>query len=800
MQEEDILNSQAAGAADAQPSDTEKKPAKRGRKPKVRNPEDGAPAEDFAAASDSQESAPRRRGRPPRSERPQDSQNVSAQLESAQKAPSQPRDYEHPFKNGGAEPEAKQYVKPSQEDDSYAGVTYDPISKSDDVGDDFAYSRSSYDDDDDARGEGGDDAEVPQRFTTDDADLVHDNYSADSASREEVPAVEGAAKDEEPRDAAGNSQNQPQAERNQGHYQNKYQNRHQQNYQNGQSNQNRQNQPNRQNSKWRDNRDNRGNQNYQGGNQNYQGGSQNYQGGNQGYQSGGQNKFQPRGGQNYQNGQSNQNRQNQPGRQNNNLNVQNGLQNRQQKLKRPKWMQGASEAPDVMNPSDLPEWDVLKDVNLLKAYIEEHFNAGEVIEFAPAYALNVKELAESLAKEGAEPLKTQNKSDLVAEFFKAAREKRALVKVSGVLDVFEDGFGGAVCYEADSYRLKRACAYVSQKMIDDNGLQRGHTLSVLACSPRADGKENCPIALTLESVMDKSVDDVRALTPFTELTPYYPTRRMIMEVDEPKSPESFSMRVVDLLTPMGLGQRALIVAPPRTGKTVLMQGMAKSIRKNTPEAHLIILLVDERPEEVTDFRRTVDAEIVSSTFDEEASSHVHAAEMVISRARRMVEDGRHVIILLDSITRLARAYNALMPNSGKILSGGVEAGALQKPKRFFGSARNIENGGSLTIIGTALVETGSKMDEVIFEEFKGTGNLELHLDRSLVDKRIFPAINLEKSGTRKEELLYHPDEMAKIYSLRRAMKGVPSTEAMEMLIMRLKKVKTNVEFLMSLNR
>ena len=255
-----------------------------------------------------------------------------------------------------------------------------------------------------------------------------------------------------------------------------------------------------------------------------------------------------------------------------------------------------------------------------------------------------------------------------------------------------------------------------------------------------------------------------------------------------------------LLTRSRFGQRGLIVAPPRTGKTVLLQGMANAIQTNYPDAHLIILLIDERPEEVTDFRRQVKGEVISSTFDESAESHVHAAEMVIEKARRMVEIGKDVVILLDSITRLARAYNTTMPSSGKILSGGVEANALQKPKRFFGSARNIEDGGSLTIIATALVETGSKMDEVIFEEFKGTGNMELHLDRGLSDKRIFPALSMDKSGTRKEELLYHPDEMEKIYSLRRAMKGLPSTDAMEMLIQRIKKTKTNAEFLMSVAR
>jgi transcription termination factor Rho len=304
----------------------------------------------------------------------------------------------------------------------------------------------------------------------------------------------------------------------------------------------------------------------------------------------------------------------------------------------------------------------------------------------------------------------------------------------------------------------------------------------------------------VNEVMGRAPESLSEIVPFTEGVPYYPLERILMESDTESKSDNLSMRVVDCLTPVGFGQRGLIVAPPRTGKTVLMQGMANSIQRNYPDAHLIILLIDERPEEVTDFRRQVTGEVISSTFDETAESHVHAAEMVIEKARRMVEVGKDVVILLDSITRLARAYNTTMPSSGKILSGGVEANALQKPKRFFGSARNIEGGGSLTIIATALVETGSKMDEVIFEEFKGTGNMELHLDRGLSDKRIFPALSMDKSGTRKEELLYHPDEMLKIYSLRRAMKGLPSTDAMEMLIQRIKKTKTNAEFLISVSR
>jgi transcription termination factor Rho len=289
-------------------------------------------------------------------------------------------------------------------------------------------------------------------------------------------------------------------------------------------------------------------------------------------------------------------------------------------------------------------------------------------------------------------------------------------------------------------------------------------------------------------------DQTRSKVPFENLTPLFPNQRFILET----VPEEISMRVMDIFTPIGKGQRGLIVAPPRTGKTVLLQKVANSISTNHPEVYLIVLLIDERPEEVTDMERTTSAHVLSSTFDEPPERHVQVAEMVIEMAKRMVECGRDVAILLDSITRLARAYNTLQPHSGKILSGGVDANALHKPKRFFGAARNIENGGSLTIVATALVDTGSRMDEVIFEEFKGTGNMELGLDRTLVDKRIFPAINIEKSGTRREELLLHPDELNKIWILRRAVNGVPAVEAMELISGRLKKTKSNAEFLMAM--
>ncbi|MCX7006021.1 MAG: transcription termination factor Rho, partial [Kiritimatiellaeota bacterium] len=300
--------------------------------------------------------------------------------------------------------------------------------------------------------------------------------------------------------------------------------------------------------------------------------------------------------------------------------------------------------------------------------------------------------------------------------------------------------------------------------------------------------------LRVDHINDQDPEKSRNKIPFENLTPLFPDRRFVLEV----GPSEISMRVMDLLTPIGMGQRGLIVAPPRTGKTVLMQKIANSISANTPKAKLIILLIDERPEEVTDMERNTKAEVLSSTFDEPPERHVQVAEIVIEMAKRRVECGQDVVILLDSITRLARAYNTLQPHSGKILSGGVDANALHKPKRFFGAARNIEGGGSLTILATALIDTGSRMDEVIFEEFKGTGNMELGLDRRLVDKRIFPAINIEQSGTRKEELLLHPDEIAKIWILRKALNGVPPVEGMELLINRLKKTKSNIEFLMAL--
>ncbi|MDR1435172.1 MAG: transcription termination factor Rho [Puniceicoccales bacterium] len=379
----------------------------------------------------------------------------------------------------------------------------------------------------------------------------------------------------------------------------------------------------------------------------------------------------------------------------------------------------------------------------------------------------------------------------------ALAEGRPIV-VKGILESMEGG-DGIITYACDSYKIRAKSTFVPRCLIQSLGLRRGQTLSAFVHPPME--QSTCPFAIKISDVLGKLPEEAIKFPRFKDLTPYYPTERIFLENKGASANDSLSMRIIDLLSPIGFGQRGLIVAPPKTGKTVLLQGMANAIIHNQPGTKLVVLLIDERPEEVTDFLRQVrGAEVISSTFDESAESHIHAAEIVIESARRWVEAGENVVILLDSITRLARAYNTEQPSSGKILSGGVEANALQLPKRFFGSARNIEGGGSLTIIATALIETGSRMDDVIFEEFKGTGNMELHLDRAISDRRIFPAINLERSGTRKEELLYHPDELAKIYNLRRAFQDISGGEAMEMLVSRLKRCANNVEFLMHMNR
>ena len=448
---------------------------------------------------------------------------------------------------------------------------------------------------------------------------------------------------------------------------------------------------------------------------------------------------------------------------------------------------------------DLPGIPLFNDSEALEDLITQLASdeSKAPLDFNAIYRCSLNELVEEAKKLGIECTSAPRRNELIDSILSAAAAAQQAIHITGVLEILKEGYG-LLTYEQDSYDLSPQSAFVPAAFIQHYGLKRGHIVKAQA-HPRREGT-SCPFIIKLLQVMDRPMDELSQIPPFTENIPYYPLERLRLESDGETDWDNLSMRIVDLLTPVGYGQRGLIVAPPRTGKTVLLQGIANSIQTNHPEAHLIVLLIDERPEEVTDFRRQVKGEVISSTFDQSAESHCHAAEMVIEKARRMVEVGKDVIILLDSITRLARAYNTMSPNSGKILSGGVEAGALQKPKRFFGSARNIEGGGSLTILATALIDTGSRMDEVIFEEFKGTGNMELHLARSLAEKRIFPSLSFEKSGTRKEELLYHPDEMGKIYSLRRAMKGVPSEEAMEMLIKRVKKTSTNVEFLMSLSR
>ncbi|PAW69019.1 MAG: transcription termination factor Rho [Opitutia bacterium Tous-C1TDCM] len=417
---------------------------------------------------------------------------------------------------------------------------------------------------------------------------------------------------------------------------------------------------------------------------------------------------------------------------------------------------------------------------------------GEVFHLNKIYALTLAELTAFARTQGVRFDGAPARRVLLPEIFKFAAATKRPVRDTGYID--QNDRGCFVVHEHVNYRLYPEDAYLPDSLVKRYGLKRGHRVEVVI-QPPLEG-ERCPSVVRVDRVMGLPADEIAKVVPFEELVPYYPLKRILLE--DADVVKDVSMRSVDILTPIGFGQRGLIVAPPRTGKTVLLQNIANSISANSPEVKLILLLIDERPEEVTDFKRHTKGEVVSSTFDETPESHVHCAEMVIEICRRRVEQGEHVVILLDSITRLARAYNALTGNGGKTMSGGLESNALQKPKRFFGSARNIEGGGSLTIIASALIDTGSRMDEIIFEEFKGTGNSELHLDRGLVERRIFPAINIDRSGTRREELLYHPDELQRIFALRRAMQGLGPIESMEMLITRLKKTKSNAEFLLSL--
>ena len=442
---------------------------------------------------------------------------------------------------------------------------------------------------------------------------------------------------------------------------------------------------------------------------------------------------------------------------------------------------------------DLPNPSRFNDLAALDALANDvSSGAGEPLQLNEIYAKNLGDLTAFARQLGVKFDGAPNKRQLLLEIFKFATGEKRTLRDLGHID--QNDRGCFVVHEHVNYRLYPEDAFLPDSLVKRYGLKRGHRVEV-TLQPPQEG-ERCPSVVRIDRVMGMSPDEIAKVVPFEELVPYYPLKRILLEDEEVV--KDVSMRAVDILTPIGFGQRGLIVAPPRTGKTILLQNIANSITANSPDVKLILLLIDERPEEVTDFRRHTKGEVVSSTFDETPESHVHCAEMVIEIARRRIEQGEHVVILLDSITRLARAYNALAGNQGKTMSGGLESNALQKPKRFFGSARNIEGGGSLTIIASALIDTGSRMDEIIFEEFKGTGNSELHLDRGLVERRIFPAINIDRSGTRKEELIYHPDELQRIYGLRRAMQGLGPIESMEMLITRLKKTKSNAEFLLSL--
>ncbi|MGN6384963.1 MAG: transcription termination factor Rho [Verrucomicrobiota bacterium] len=414
------------------------------------------------------------------------------------------------------------------------------------------------------------------------------------------------------------------------------------------------------------------------------------------------------------------------------------------------------------------------------------------INIAQLQGMSMGDLSAMARELKVENVGTMKKHEVIFHILQKNAERNGILFSEGVLEILPEGFG-FLRSQAFNYLPCPEDIYVSPSQIRRFDLQTGDLIAGQIRPPK--DKERFFALLKVEAVAGEDPEKAKDKTHFDNLTPLFPNKRFLLET----GPEELSTRVLDIVCPIGKGTRGLIVAPPRTGKTVLMQKLANAILRNNPEAYLFILLIDERPEEVTDMERTCKpAEVISSTFDEPPERHVQVAEMVIEKARRMVEHKKDVVILLDSITRLARAYNTIQPHSGKILSGGVDANALHKPKRFFGAARNIEEGGSLTIIATALVDTGSRMDEVIFEEFKGTGNMEVHLDRHLVDRRIFPSINVELSGTRKEELLYHPDEYNRIVLLRRALTGVPPVEAMELLLGKLKKTRNNIEFLLGM--
>ncbi len=407
--------------------------------------------------------------------------------------------------------------------------------------------------------------------------------------------------------------------------------------------------------------------------------------------------------------------------------------------------------------------------------------------------MKISELHELARKFNVGPTVGVKKQDVIFKILQAQAERSGLMFGEGVLEILQDGFG-FLRSPNYNYLPSPDDIYVSPSQIRRFNLRTGDNVSGHIRPPK-EGERYFAL-LKVEAVNFEDPETIKDKIPFDNLTPLYPEKRIMLETE----PKEVSMRVMDLLTPIGFGQRGLIVAPPYSGKTILLQKIANSITTNNPDTYLIVLLIDERPEEVTDMARSVKGEVISSTFDEPAERHVQVAEIVLEKAKRLVEHRRDVVILLDSITRLARAYNTVVPHSGKILSGGVDSSALHKPKRFFGAARNIEEGGSLTIVATALVDTGSRMDEVIFEEFKGTGNMEIQLDRNLFQKRIYPAIDVKKSNTRKEDILMHPDELNRVWILRKVLNELNPAEAMELLVDRLGKTKSNAEFLLNMSK
>jgi len=433
--------------------------------------------------------------------------------------------------------------------------------------------------------------------------------------------------------------------------------------------------------------------------------------------------------------------------------------------------------------------------------VEEHGEDLAALEEADGEEINIGDLQEKdiaelnlMAKEmEVENFGTMRKHEVIFQILRKHAEDRGVLIAEGVLEILPEGFG-FLRSPHFNYLPCPEDVYVSPSQIRRFDLQTGDQVQGRIRPPKE--KEKFFALLKVDGVGGDDPEKAKDKTHFDNLTPLFPDERFILEND----PEEFSTRVLDIVCPIGKGSRGLIVAPPRTGKTVLMQKLANAVLINSPDTYLIILLIDERPEEVTDMERSVKGEVISSTFDEPAQRHVQVAEMVIEKAKRLVEHKKDVFILLDSVTRLARAYNTVIPPSGKVLSGGLDSNALQKPKRFFGAARNIEEGGSLTIMATALVDTGSRMDDVIFEEFKGTGNMEIHLDRKLVDKRVFPAIDIQKSGTRKEELLIGPEDLNRVWVLRKVLNPLSAVEAMELLLDKMGKTKSNQDFLASMQK